>query len=159
MRIASTRQLCAWMLGSAATIVCAFVCLGTFESRMKVCRMSPAMVELNRIATQAKLYFERNGSFPRGQSTIELPRTCCPQACRAVPARAFSTDPIWAALDFVIDRSSPFQFWYDGDGRTFRAIAIGDRDCDGASVVYVLDGTSNDGVPATTITEPPPNAD
>lgn len=137
-----------------ATLV-AIIAMASRPEKMRVCRKSPVSIQLNRIAKQAKDHFARTGAFPRGQSQLLPPWPCCPERCKALPAQAWSTDPVWAALGFSLEEPHQFRYRYESsDGASFRVVAIADLDCDGISVVHALDGSSDRGHAQVRITEP-----
>jgi hypothetical protein len=128
------------------------------DSGINGCHRTEASLQLNKMARNAKIYYAQHGSFPKGHSEMLPPWPCCPEKC-SVPIQAWMADPIWAARDFEVDYPHQFRYRYESvDGKTFRATAVGDRDCDGISGRYILDGASEGGRPTMTITEPPPSA-
>ena len=135
-------------------------CMATRREKPSHARRPEAMVQLNKLAKNAKVYYATNGEYPRGTAAQLPSQGCCggPQGKCAV-TDAWTKDPVWAALDFQIDEPNLFQYRYTGVGKTFHAEAIGDLDCDGTFITYALDGTSPGGNAAATLTEPPPNSD
>ena len=61
-------------------------------------------------------------------------------------------DPVWTALEFSIDEPSAYHFSYESDGKTFTALAVGDRDCDQQNATFTLKGTPDGN---TELTQPP----
>src|SRR6266478_1926075 len=63
----------------------------------------------------------------------------------------WTSDPVWTALEFQIDEPNLFHYSYESDGKTFKATAVGDLDCDGKPSTYTLDGKSENGNPSVTL--------
>jgi prepilin-type N-terminal cleavage/methylation domain-containing protein len=150
--------------------ILAVVAVPNFMDYIKRAKKSEAALQLDKIGKNNKRVFSERSSYVVGDAT-ELPApkkvACCggggvkdANHCKAVPA-SFAADAVWSALDFQIDEDSLFIYDYSGakDGTTFTAMATGDLDCDGTTIVYTLKGTSVDGNPAVELTEPPPNSD
>jgi hypothetical protein len=123
------------------------------------------VLQLDKIGKAAKRAYSETSSYVLSFAD-ELPKKpgaggCCGgpnNHCPAVPA-SFAADPVWAKLDFQIDEPSLFVYDYSGVASSFTAMAIGDLDCDGIEISYVLNGTAVGGSPAVTLIEPAPNAD
>ena len=132
------------------------------EDYVKKGRKSEAALQLNKLGKNLKMAYMEKAEFPKGKAKMLPAATCCGQPnnkCAVVPHAEWAADPIWAALDFEIDEPNLFQYGYESDGKTFKAIAVGDLDCDTTMITYVLDGSVVDGNVTTKLTEPPPNAD
>ena len=123
-------------------------------------KRTEAQVQLNKLAKDLKTAYIANAEFPKGKAAT-LPEStgaaCCPDKCKV--STAWASDPVWSALDFSIDEPTLFRYSYDSDGKTFKATAVGDLDCDGTVITYTLTGTAKDGNPETRLEEPAPNAD
>src|SRR6185436_11118740 len=105
-----------------------------------------------------RAYFE-NGAFPNGRAALTPPTTCCGQPNNhcVTSLDDWRKNPVWAALDFEIDEPSLFRYSYESDGKTFTAKAVGDLDCDGTEVEYVLTGKVDaQGNPSAELREPAP---
>jgi hypothetical protein len=48
--------------------------------------------------------------------------------------------PVWKQLQFQPFEPSAYRFSYESDGNTFVVRMVGDADCDGKSVTWVLRG-------------------
>ena len=134
---------------------------------MKRSKKTEASLQLNKIGKNAKRVYSETGSYVATKTTAPLPTpvsggSCCGGVnnhCAAAPSD-FIKDPTWTALDFQIDEPTLFTYTYDGTtAGTFTAMAVGDLDCDTTLITYTMVGTSLNGNPAVTITEPPVNAD
>lgn len=102
-----------------------------------------AETALFQILKTLKRSYAETGRYPIGTAALTPPRSCCeyPQA-RCADLDLFAKDPVWKALDFKPDPPSLFRFSYYGsdDGQSFAASAVGDLDCDGFEVTYLLSG-------------------
>ena len=138
-------------------------CMKTgMQDYVKKGRKTEASLQLNKLGKQLKMAFIDKSEFPKGKAKMLPAATCCGQPnnkCAVVPHAEWAADPIWAALDFQIDEPNLFQYGYESDGKTFKAIAVGDLDCDTTMITYILEGSAVDGNVTTKLTEPPPNSD
>ena len=145
--------------------ILAAVAIPAFMDYMKRSKKTEASLQLNKIGKNAKRTYSESSAYTVGTAT-QLPAKpgsggCCGgpnNHCAANPT-GFAGDAVWKALDFQIDEPSLFYYDYTGTATGFTAKATGDLDCDNTEIVYTLDGTSNNGNPAVTLTEPPPNSD
>jgi hypothetical protein len=136
----------------------AAVAVPAFMDYMKKSKQTESSLMLNKIAKNAKLYYNANGSFPKGTSKTLPERPCCPNKCAITTA--WASDPVWSELDLAIDDPNLFQYSYESkDGTTATALAVGDLDCDGTSITYRLDLKAENGMASAIITEPPANSD
>ena len=121
-------------------------------------------IELRNLGKDAKVAFITNDHFPKGKAAT-LPESAGPSCCgnpdnKCKASRAWDSDPVWKELVFEIDEPTLFRYSYEStDGQSFTATAVGDLDCDGKTITYTLHGTVTDGNPATTLDQPPSNAD
>jgi type IV pilus assembly protein PilA len=144
--------------------ILAAVAIPAFMDYMKKSKKSEASLQLNKIAKNAKTEFITNATFPAVQATATPATDCCTQnfggkkKCE-VKASDWSTAE-WRALDFQVDEPFYFQYDYDGTaGSTLTAHAVGNLDCDSASITYTLSAVSTGGNPSFSTTEPSPNSD
>jgi len=147
----------------AAVGVMAAVAIPAFMDYMKRSKKTEAALQLNKIGKNAKRAYAETGKYPVGSVPLTPPAPCCGQPnnhCPAVP-ELYATNAVWKALDFQIDQPTLFQYSYSGraDGQGFVAKAVGDLDCDGTFISYVLEGSVSSGNPTVTLTEPPLNSD
>jgi type II secretory pathway pseudopilin PulG len=143
--------------------ILAGVAVPAFMDYTKRSKQTEAALQLNKIGKNAKRAYAETGRYPAGTVSLTPPGSCCGQAnnhCPAVP-ELYANNAVWSSLDFQIDEPSLFQYSYRGtaDGQGFVAKAVGDLDCDGTSITYVLEGSVSSGKPSVTLTEPPLNAD
>lgn len=123
---------------------------------------------LNKIGKNAKRVFAETGSFPPGKSkqlpefTPTLGAGCCGGKAadgavinKCPTSTDWAKDPVWTALDFTVDEPSNYRYSYESDGKTFKATAVGDVDCDGTEATYTLDGRVDNGNPTVNLTVPP----
>ena len=149
------------MMMPVATVgILAAVAIPAFLDYMKKSKQTEPALRLGRLGKNAKVYYLTNAEFPKGTAALTPAAGCCGgpnHHCVSTPADWAS--PVWQALDFQTDGPSLFQYSYTGDGATFTATAVGDLDCDGTMITYTLNGTTEQGNPRVTLTEPPPNSD
>ncbi|HEY0193890.1 MAG TPA: prepilin-type N-terminal cleavage/methylation domain-containing protein [Kofleriaceae bacterium] len=145
--------------------ILAAVAIPAFMDYIKRSKKTEAALQLNKIGKNSKRVYSETSSYVVGAGA-QLPTKpgaggCCGgpnNHCDAVPA-SFATDATWKQLDFQIDEPSLFYYDYTGAAATFTAKATGYLDCDGIEITYTLNGSSVNGNPAVTLTEPPPNSD
>jgi hypothetical protein len=116
-------------------------------------RLPEAEVALNRLGESAKVELVTTSQYPTGTATRMPEHGCCGQPDNTCAVAPWASDPVWTALNFG-EFAGHFQYTYTSDGKTFHAEAIGDLDCDGTMITYVLDGTSVEGRPVVTLTRP-----
>jgi prepilin-type N-terminal cleavage/methylation domain-containing protein len=145
--------------------ILAAVAIPMFMDSMKTAKKSEALIQLDKLSDRAVIEYNTNATYPQAAAMMTPSSSCCTQNALGKKKCAVNPDdwdePEWRALDFSIDKEFYFQYAYTpgGGGATFVATATGDTDCDGTTVEYRVDGTTNNGTPKTTITEPPPNSD
>jgi hypothetical protein len=113
---------------------------------------SEAQLNLSRLTKNAKVAHVQNATFPVGSAP--LTPECCGQPgamCKADPA---VWSGLWQDLEFSIEEDHRFRYSYDGTAESFTARAIGDLDCDGATVEITATGSVKDGAPIVTISDP-----
>jgi prepilin-type N-terminal cleavage/methylation domain-containing protein len=153
------------MIVVAIVGVLASIAVPLFMDAMKRSRNTEAHLQLNKIGKRATEEYHVNSTFPVAAAALTPTQDCCTQnvggkrRC-AVSATDWST-PEWAALDFSLNKEFLFQYSYTpgGGGTTYRALAVGDLDCDGTAITYQLDGSATTGTPTATLTEPSVSAD
>ena len=145
--------------------ILAAVAIPAFMDYMKKSKKTEASLQLNKIAKNSKAAYITAASYPTATAALTPGTTCCAQnfqgAKKCQPVAANWAVAGWQQLDFQIDEPHLFQYTYtpDATGSSFTATAVGDLDCDGTAITYGLFGTSSQGNPATSLTEPPPNTD
>ncbi len=147
--------------------ILAAVAIPAFMDYMKRSKKTEASLQLNKIGKNAKRGYAEAAAYVTGTAQ-QLPVKpgsggCCggtggTNKCASVPA-SFASDTVWKALDFQIDEPSLFYYNYAGTAAAFTAKATGDLDCDGVEITYTLTGSSANGNPAVSLTEPAVNAD
>lgn len=109
---------------------------------------------LERLAKSAKIEWQTNVEFTKGKVGPTPATKCgCPTPC-PINAKLWD-DRIWRDLELNVDEESRYQYTYESDGKTFKATAIGDLDCDGKPGIWTLTGVG-DNYGAKTTTTPPP---
>ena len=107
-------------------------------------RRDRSEAELNLIALgkSAGAQYAILDAFPTGTLPLTPATPCCAGADHKCPADpADWRAPLWEDLTFELVEPSHFQYDYTSDGKIFTARAVGDLDCDGTSVTYVLRGS------------------
>jgi len=142
--------------------ILAAVAIPAFMDYMKKSKKTEASLQLNKIAKNSKVYFNTQSQY------VQLPGASLPAAwaagtsCKVTTpeSSAFAADSGWAALDFQVDEPNLFQYAYNFSSLSdATATALGDLDCDGTPITYLLTLSAPAGNTAASITEPPPNSD
>ncbi len=123
---------------------------------MKKGKQSEAEMNLRSIEKSLKTHYVEMAAFPTGSAPLTPSAPCCETAtkkCDNNPAQ-WADDPIWKALRFSVDEPHFYQYVYESNGRTARATAVGDLDCDGTTVTYAVSCEVVDGNPICTQTKP-----
>ncbi|MBA3819881.1 MAG: prepilin-type N-terminal cleavage/methylation domain-containing protein [Deltaproteobacteria bacterium] len=139
--------------------ILAAVAIPAFMDYMKKSKKTEASLQLNKIGKNAKTFYITASAFPETTAALNPTTTCCAGAGKKCAVTTWTGG--WTELDFQIDEPHLFQYAYTpaSSGSTFSATAVGDLDCDTTMITYTMNGTSNAGNPAVSITEPPPNSD
>jgi hypothetical protein len=149
------------LLIPTATIgMLAAVAVPAFMDYMKKSKKSEAALQLNKLAKNLKVAYITNQAFPKGNTGPTPDKSCC----EGPNHKCFDTkawqNPIWQQLDFQIDEPHLFRYAYESNGKTFVLRALGDLDCDGNEIAWVMTGAADpQGNVSTTIVEPAPNTD
>lgn len=161
--------------------ILAAVAIPAFMDYMKKGKQSEAQLQLNKIMKNAKAEFNTNSSYPVTSTGDEIVQAitptddCCAQnadgkkKCVATSADWDEAEG-WQRLDFEVNDPHYFQYQFDGGagdsatsvtgvGGKYRALAVGDLDCDETMISYTLDGGADSGSPTFKLTAPSPNAD
>ncbi len=136
--------------------ILAAVAIPSFLDYMQKGKRSEAELNLNAIGKAADAEFAEHASFPATSVGLTPSRSCCEFPGKKCPAVASDWQgvPAWDALGFELTQPSYFQYSYQSDGKTYEARAVGDLDCDGVTVEYVLHGAADHGSPTSTLTKP-----
>ena len=132
-------------------------CMGGYTKKVQ----GEAKFHLHRIASAAKRVLAERGSFPKGTAK-QLPvqpgdaQGCCGGPSFQCPASTeWSADPVWKELGFKIEEATQYRYTYEStDGQSFKATAVGDRDCDGVPATFTLTATATGKTATIDITEP-----
>ena len=118
-----------------------------------------ATLQLATIEQGNLLQFAENGQFVVGAAALTPSAPCCSFPGHRCPAEAKDWVGVraWEMLGFEMTKSFAFRYSYKGDGKTYEARAVGDLDCDGKTITYVLRGSAAGGGTATLTA--PTNAD
>jgi hypothetical protein len=125
------------------------------DEYMKKTKNTEAELQLHNLGKHAKVAYVENAEFPRGSTGVTPAADCCagPNHKCAVDLGVWKGP--WEALDFDIEEPSYFQYSYESaDGQSFTAKAIGDLDCDGTKVEWVLTGKATGGNPTVELVSP-----
>ncbi|MBP9088621.1 MAG: hypothetical protein KBG15_21035, partial [Kofleriaceae bacterium] len=151
------------VVGTAMVGVLAAVAIPAFLDYTKKAKPSEAMLMLNKIMKIQKTEFISNASYVVGSSALVPAMSCCEvdtdgkKQCAGKEAEW--QNPVWKALDFSIDEPHYFRYSIESSASGYIAKAVGDLDCDGIEVTYVLEGTTQGGSPSVTLTVPPQHTD
>jgi prepilin-type N-terminal cleavage/methylation domain-containing protein len=142
--------------------VLAAVAIPLFMGHMKQAKASEAMLQLNKMAIDAKTYYFTNSKYPQGSAGV-LPGAdggaCAGPSGHFAVSTGWNTDPIWTALSFEINEPNLFSYHFTSTAsNTAQGLAVGDLDCDGVKITYQLNLNAAQ-EPAATYVEPPPSAD
>ena len=142
--------------------VLAAIAIPIFTGHMAHAKSSEAMLQLNKMAVDAKTYYFANTKYPQGTAGV-LPGadgTACAQTNHKFPVTtAWNADPIWSALGFEVDEPNLFSYHFtSGSPTQAQALAVGDLDCDTVKLTYILNLNAQQ-EPAATYVEPPASAD
>jgi type IV pilus assembly protein PilA len=143
--------------------ILAAIAIPVFAAQMKRAKTSEAMLQLNLLAKNAKTQYQTTTHFPQGTAGV-LPgadgAACTSPGKKLAVTNAWASDSVWLELDFHVDDESLFSYHYESTvDNAATATAVADLDCDGTFATYTLSLTVPNGQPASTITEPAPNAD
>ena len=123
--------------------VLAAIAIPMFTGQMTKSKQTEAMLQLNALGKNAKVYYQAKTTYPQGTAGV-LPGadgTACSAPGRkfAANAAAWEADPIWQDLDFHVDEPNLFSYHYTSSApNSAEALAVGDVDCDKNLVTYTL---------------------
>lgn len=115
-----------------------------------------AEVRLRSLERSLKAHYLEHAAYPTGAVGPTPPTSCCEGPDHKCPPSAAPWQGnVWEQLDFAVDEPAYFQYAYDATepGRA-RVRAVGDLDCDGTTIEYVLEATTSGGEPTFTLTPP-----
>jgi len=138
------------------------VAIPMFMGHMKHAKASEAMLQLNKMAVDAKTYYFTNSKYPQGSAGV-LPGAdggaCAAPNGHFAVTNDWASDPVWSALSFQVDEPNLFSYHFtSATTSTAQGLAVGDRDCDSVKITYILNLNATQ-EPAATYVEPPPSAD
>jgi len=118
------------------------VAIAGFMRHIRSAKQSEAVIQLNRIAKNAKTYYTMNIAFPQGTAAV-LPgadgTACANKTKKFAVTNAWVANSVWTELDFQIAEPSYYSYHYASTSRTdAEAIAVADLDCDGTLGTYRL---------------------
>lgn len=142
--------------------VLAAVAIPMFMGHMKHAKASEAMLQLNKMAIDAKTYYFTNSKYPQGTANV-LPGAdggaCAGPNGHFPVSTAWASDATWTALSFEITEPALFSYHFTSTTpSTAQGLAVGDLDCDGVKITYQLNLNAAQ-EPAATYVEPSPSAD
>ena len=142
--------------------ILAAIAIPMFTSHMAHAKSSEAMLQLNKMAVDAKTYYFANTKYPQGTAAV-LPGadgTACTQTGRKFAvSTAWSADPVWSGLGFQVDEPNLFSYHFTSSTTSqAQGLAVGDLDCDGTKITYILNLNAQQ-EPAATYVEPAASAD
>jgi type IV pilus assembly protein PilA len=143
--------------------ILAAVAIPAFMDYMKKGKSAEAELQLAKIKTNAKAYYNTDSAYPAVTAALTPTSPCCTQNAGgkkkcAVVAADWSTAS-WQALDFQLDEAFYFQYSYTGTATAYTATAVGNLDCDATSITYSLVGSTVNGSPTAALTKPSVSSD
>ena len=133
------------------------VAIPKFLDYMKKGKRTEAEVHLYAIAKSAEAEYVETSMFPQVVSAATPAVACCDQPGKkcAVSPPEWHGVPAWDALGFEMTQPYYFQYAYASVVPTdYEAQAIGDLDCDGRFIKFVMRGSAPNGSPASTLIKP-----
>ncbi|MBV8757307.1 MAG: prepilin-type N-terminal cleavage/methylation domain-containing protein [Deltaproteobacteria bacterium] len=142
--------------------ILAAVAIPMFMNHMNRSKASEAMLQLNKMAIDAKTYYFANTKYPQGTAAV-LPgadgAACASANKRFAVSSAWAADSVWLDLGFQVDEPNMFSYHFTSNSLTqAQGLAVGDMDCDGTKITYILNLNAAQ-EPAATYIQPPPSAD
>jgi len=142
--------------------VLAAIAIPVFTGHMTHAKASEAMLQLNKMAVDAKTYYFANTKYPQGTAAV-LPgpdgSACAGPNRHFATSSAWAADSVWTGLGFEIDEPNLFSYHFASTSPTVaQGLAVGDLDCDGVKITYILNLNAAQ-EPAATYVEPLPSAD
>ena len=142
--------------------VLAAVAIPMFMGHMKHAKASEAMLQLNKMAVDAKTYYFANTKYPQGTANV-LPGAdggaCATANRRFAVSSAWAADSVWSGLGFEIDEPNMFSYHFASTATNIaQGLAVGDLDCDGVKITYIVNLNAAQ-EPAATYIEPSASAD
>jgi prepilin-type N-terminal cleavage/methylation domain-containing protein len=142
--------------------ILAAIAIPMFTSHMTHAKASEAMLQLNKLALDSKSYYFANTKYPTGTAAV-LPGpdggACAAPNRRFAATTAWNTDPVWLNLGFEINDANLFSYHFTSTTPTVaQGLAVGDLDCDGTKITYILNLNAAQ-EPAATYVEPLASAD
>ena len=122
--------------------VLATVAIAVFMRHMKSAKQSEAVLQLDRMAKNAKNYYVTHLAFPQGTAEV-LPgadgSACANAGKKFAVTNAWISDSVWTDLDFDITEPGLYSYHYASTSNTAaEALAVADLDCDGTLSTYRL---------------------
>ena len=134
----------------------AAIAIPLFVRHMKVAKQNDAVLALNRLSKNAKVYYTSHVAFPQGTAgVLPGPDGDACKTGRLAVTNAWVSDPVWTELDFDIVDPSLFSYHYTSStANTAEAIAVADLDCDKTLSTYKLELSGATGTPAAELIIP-----
>jgi hypothetical protein len=111
-------------------------------------KASEAEVSLMKIQKALKTAALETVAYPAGNAGPTPAATCCGAGKGKCEGNDPGwQDPVWQGLDFEMSDPHYFTYEYTSNGQTATVKAVGDLDCDGDTIEYVLDASIESGVP------------
>ena len=142
--------------------ILAAIAIPMFTGHMTHAKASEAMLQLNKMAVDAKTYYFANTKYPQGTAAV-LPgadgSACAGPNRHFAASSAWNADPVWSSLGFQIDEPNLFSYHFASTTTTVaQGLAVGNLDCDGVKITYILNLNAAQ-EPAATYVEPSATAD
>jgi len=141
--------------------ILAAVAIPAFMDYMKKSKKTEASLQLNKIAKNNKTYFIANANFVTTDGVIEPGAAggACSATGGKFPTVDWSSLAGWKDLDFQIDEPNLFSYHFTSSTQAqAQGLAVGDLDCDGTKITFVLNLDAQQ-EPAATYIQPAASAD
>jgi prepilin-type N-terminal cleavage/methylation domain-containing protein len=130
------------MITVAVIGVLAAIAIPMYMAQAGKARGVEAVVQLQKLKTNAKQYFFERHTFPSAAAET-LPgddgTACANKDRRFNSSSKWTTDPTWSSLEFAIGERSQFSYHFETTGPTSaHAWAVADPSCNGNRIRYDL---------------------
>lgn len=139
------------------------IAIPSFLDYSKKAKKSESELQLARLRQAARHYVAEHGALPSGTASLTPMTSCCVQNFeskkKCAPDSSLWMSGVWKELGFSLEEPHYFQYSYSSTATSYVATAVGDLDCDGVTVTWVLRGELRDGQLVDELVAPPPHAD
>ena len=122
--------------------VLAAIAIPMFMQHARKASSSEALLQLEKLARNATVYFSEHGTFPQGTAAVQPgpDGDACKQTDKMHATLGdWTTDPIWRELEYNIAGRTKFSYHFEGkSAKSAKAWAVADLGCSGDIVVVSL---------------------